>query len=70
MVLQSFGGEPVPVEHSLALQAELAARAGKQLGGRGLKRAHDEPAEPRGTSMCPTPLTLSAVLWRAWGSPG
>ena len=109
MVLQSFGGEPVTVEHSLALQAELASRAGNQLGGRGLKRAHDEPAEPRatpaptptrllllaqgslrglggwgglkqlpavaharpwGTSMCPAPLTLSAVLWRAWGSPG
>ena len=49
MVLQSFGGEPVPVEHSLALQAELASRAGKQLGGRGLKQAHDEPAEPRAT---------------------
>ena len=49
MVLQSFGGDPVPVEHSLALQAELASRAGKQLGGRGLKRAHDEPAEPRAT---------------------
>ena len=49
MVLQSFGGEPVPVEHSLALQAELAARAAKQLAGRGLKRAHDEPAEPRAT---------------------
>ena len=54
MVLQSFGGEPVPVEHSLALQAELAARAGKQLGGRGLKRAHDEPAEPRAT-LAPPP---------------
>ena len=54
MVLQSFGGEPVPVEHSLALQAELASRAGKQLGGRGLKRAHDEPAEPRATPA-PTP---------------
>ena len=49
MVLQSFGGEPVPVEHSLALQAELASRAEKRLGGRGLKRAHDEPAEPRAT---------------------
>ena len=49
MVLQSFGGERVPGEHSLALQAELASRAGKQLGGRGLKRAHDEPAEPRAT---------------------
>ena len=122
MVLQSFGGGHVPVEHSLALQAELAARAGKQFGGRGLKRAHDEPAEPRATPA-PTPtrkapkpfgaaaaavavgsgglewfggvggieaaarrgtcealgdvdvpstvaLTLSAVLWRAWGSPG
>ena len=54
MVRQSFGGEPVPVEHSLALQAELASRAGKQLGGRGLKRAHDEPAEPR-TTPPPTP---------------
>ena len=54
MVLQSFGGEPVPGEHSLALQAELASRAGKQLGGRGLKRAHDEPAEPRATPA-PTP---------------
>ena len=54
MVLQSFGGEPVPVEYSLALQAELASRAGKQLGGRGLKRAHDEPAEPRATPA-PTP---------------
>ena len=54
MVLQSFGGEPVPVEHSLALHAELASRAGKQLGGRGLKRAHDEPAEPRATPA-PTP---------------
>ena len=29
MVLQSFGGEPIPVEHSLALKATLAARAGK-----------------------------------------
>ena len=54
MVLQSFGGEPVPVEHPLALQAELASRAGKQLGGRGLKRAHDEHAEPRATPA-PTP---------------
>ena len=54
MVLQSFGGEPVAGEHSLALQAELASRAGKQLGGRGLKRAHDEPAEPRATPA-PTP---------------
>ena len=54
MVLQSFWAEPVPVEHSLALQAELAPRAGKQLGGRGLKRAHDEPAEPRATPA-PTP---------------
>ena len=54
MVLQSFGGEPVPGEHSLALQAELASRAGKQLGGRGLKRAHDELAEPRATPA-PTP---------------
>ena len=56
MVLQSFGGEPVPGEHSLALQAELASRAGnfKQLGGRGMKRAHDEPAEPRATPA-PTP---------------
>ena len=54
MVLQSFGGEPVPGEHSLALQAELASRAGKQLGGRGLKRAQDEPAEPRATPA-PTP---------------
>ena len=54
MVLQSFGGEPVPGEHSLALQAGLASRAGKQLGGRGLKRAHDEPAEPRATPA-PTP---------------
>ena len=107
VVLQRFGGEPIPVEHSLALQAELAARAGKQRGGRGLQRAHDEPAQPRvtpapipnrkapkpsgsaaaavavslgglavaharpwGTSMCPAPLSLSAVLWRAWGSPG
>ena len=119
-VVQSFQGETVPVEHSLALQAELASRVGEQLGWRGLKRAHDEPAEPRatpapspirkapkpsgsgaaavavgsgglrgfggwgrlkqlpavaharpwGTSMCPTPLTLAAVLWRAWGSPG
>ena len=42
MVLQSFGGKPVPLEQSLAVQAALAARAGKQLGGRGLKRAHDE----------------------------
>ena len=33
---------------------ELASRAGKQLGGRGLKRAHDEPAEPRATPA-PTP---------------
>ena len=114
------GGEPVPGELSLVLQAELASRAGKQLGGRGLRWAHDEPAGPgatrhppppgrppslpglllqllllalgglRGlggwgglkqlpavaharppeTSMCPAPLTLSAVLWRAWGSPG
>ena len=54
MVLQSFRGEPVPVEHSLALQAELASRAGKQLGGRGLRRAQDEPAEPRATPA-PTP---------------
>ena len=54
MVLQSFRGEPVPVEHCLALQAKLASRAGKQLGGRGLKRAHDEPAEPRATPV-PTP---------------
>ena len=62
VVLQSFGGEPVPVEHSLALQAELAARAGKQLGGRGLKRAHDEPAEPRATPA-PTPT-------HTWGPSG
>ena len=54
MVLESFGGEPVPVGHSLAIQAELAARAGKQLGGRGLKRAHDDAAEPRAT-RAPTP---------------
>ena len=53
MVLQSFGGEPVPLEQSLALQAELAARAGKQLGGRGLKRAHDEPAEVSATPAAP-----------------
>ena len=33
MVLQSFRGEPVPPEQCQALQAELAARAGKQLGG-------------------------------------
>ena len=44
MVLQSFRGEPVPLEHSLALPADLPPRAEKQLGGRGLKRAHDEPA--------------------------
>ena len=53
MVLQSFGGEPVPLKHSLALQAELAARAGKELGGRGLKWAHDEPAEVSATPTAP-----------------
>ena len=41
------------MEHSLALQAEVASRAEKQLGGRGLKRAHDEPAEPRATPAPP-----------------
>ena len=55
MVLQSFGGGPVPLEHSLALQAELAARAGKQLGGRGLKQAHDEPAEVSANPAAPPP---------------
>ena len=45
MVLQSFGEELVPLEQCLALHAELAARAGKQLGGRGLRRAPEEPAE-------------------------
>ena len=49
----------------MALQAKLAARAGKQLGGRGLKRAHDEPAEPRATPA-PTPArkppSLPALL--------
>ena len=53
MVLQSFGGEPVPPEQCLAVQAELAARAGKQLGGRGLKRGHDEPAEVSATPAAP-----------------
>ena len=48
-----FWGGGVP-PYSLALQAELAARAGKQLEGRGLKWAHDEPAEPRATPA-PTP---------------
>ena len=62
MVLQSFGGEPVPGEHSLALQAELASRAGKQLGGRGLKRAHDEPA----ATPAPTP-TRKAPKPSGWG---
>ena len=45
MVLQIFRWEPVPPQQCQALHAELAARAGKQLGGRGLKRAHDEPVE-------------------------
>ena len=53
MVLQSFGGEPVPLEQSMALQAELAGRAGKQLGGRGLKRTHDEPVEVSATLAAP-----------------
>ena len=53
MVLQSFGGEPVPLEQTLALQAELAARAGNQLGGSGLKRAHDQPAAVSATPAAP-----------------
>ena len=46
MVLQSFGGEPVPHEQCLALQAELAARAGKQLGGRVLRNTPEPPELP------------------------
>ena len=54
MVLQSIGGEPVPLEHTAALQAELVARAGKQLGGRGLKQAANEPLEVTAT-LAPPP---------------
>ena len=71
MVLQSFGGEPVPQEQWLALHAKLAARAGEQLGGRGLKLAHDEPAKvsakrgapPQpGRPPSPQPLPLALLL--------
>ena len=65
MVLQSFGGEPVPLEHSLGLQAQLAARAGKQIGGSGLQRAHHEPsatpAPPPPTWKAPKPSGSAAT---------
>ena len=54
MVLQSFGGEPVPIGHHLIVQAVMAAKSGKLLGGRGLKRAHDEPADTTPTAAPPT----------------
>ena len=69
-----FWGGACPLEHSLALEAELAARAGKQLGGRGLKRAHDEPAEPRATPApppptrkAPKPSGAAAAVAVSWG---
>ena len=84
MVLQSFGGEPVPLEQCKALQAELAARAGNQFGGRGTKRAHDEPAgvsatrAARPTRKAPKPSGSAAAAvavrsggaWGAWGGGG
>ena len=65
-------GRP-PSLPGLVLLLLLLARGGlRGLGGwGGLKQlpavAH---ARPWGTSLYPAPLTLLAVLWRAWGSPG
>ena len=53
MVLQKFGGEPVPPDQVAALQAELASRAGKRLRGRGMNRAYDEPLEVTATPAAP-----------------
>ena len=38
-----FGGDLVPSAIANALQAELASRAGKALGGRGSKRIGGKP---------------------------
>ena len=60
-------GRP-PSLPGLLLLLLLLARGGlRGLGGwGGLKQlAAVAHARPSGTSMCPAPLTLSAVLWRA-----
>ena len=63
MVLQSFRGGACPPGAFPGL--ELAARAGENLGGRGMKQARDEPAEQSATPDPPPPRrppSLPALL--------
>ena len=50
----------VPHEQCWALQAESASRAGKQMAGTAVTRAHDKPHEVIATLAAPPPPTKKA----------